>query len=174
MDELLQAHTENNEETSLYEVGYHLVPTLAVEALSAEVAKIKEFIIARQGVIISEGMPQKMSLAYKLPRVIENVRAFFDSSYFGWLRFEVLPQEIASIEHFLKGNASVIRFIVFRAQPEKIHVATRKMPFIGAQKFSMKEEGRVADKKLETEKTEPHKTFSETEMDKTIEELINE
>ena len=182
MDELLQAQTENTMpdgrqegEPVLYEAGFHLTPNLSGEALSAEVMKIKDWIATRHGVVISEGTPQRMNLAYKLPRVIDNVRSFFDSAYFGWIRFEAAPQEVAAIEQFLKGNAAVIRFILFRAQPEKIHAATRKMTFF-AQKSPMKEkeEGKVADKKLEKERTETPSAFSETEMDKTIEELIRE
>ena len=176
MDELLQAHTENKEEPSLYEVGFHVPPNLPEEAVSGEVGKIKDAIISRQGVIVSEGTPQRMNLAYRLPRVIENARTFFDSAYFGCVRFEMLPHELASFEQEMKNNLSVIRFILMRAQPEQMRAPARKMAFF-TPKPSMDGRGvgkRAADRKPEKEKTATPSGFTETEMDKTIEELINE
>ena len=71
MDELLQAHAENKEETRFYEVGYHLVPTVSEESLAGEALRIKDQIAALGGTAGSEGMPQKAALAYRIPQMKE-------------------------------------------------------------------------------------------------------
>ncbi len=178
MDELLQAHAENDGGTRLYEAGYHVVPSIAEEAVASEAAKIKDSIVAQGGAILSEEMPKKTTLAYKIGRLVGNKRVFFNSSFFGWVRFEMPQENLALLDRFLKENESVLRYLLLQVKPgEKVSMATRKMPFFDSKapakdKDTAKRE-ESASKELKGK--EAHETtFSEAELDRTIEELIAE
>lgn len=177
MDELLQAHNENDGETRLYEAGYHLAPSVAEEAVATEVAKIKDDIVAEGGAIVSEEMPKKVNLAYKIGRIIGGKRVFFNSAYFGWVRFEMPQENLALIGRFLKENESVLRHLLLQVKPaEKITAVARKMPFFDSKmsvKNMTKEEATVHKEPKEKEPREAP-SLSEAELDKTIEELIAE
>ena len=169
MDELLQAHAENKEETRFYEVGYHLVPTIAAEMVAEAAGKIKDRVAAHGGALMGEEMPKKVELAYPLPRLIGNTRAFFDSAYFGWVRFEMPQENIAVFDREMKENESVIRFLIIHVKPEKVVQSVRKMPFFAGVKAAP-----VKGSAGEAKGEERHPMLSEAEMDKTIEELIAE
>ena len=170
MDELLQAHTENEGGTRLYEAGYHLVPTIAEEAVASEAAKIKDGVVAQGGAIISEEIPKKTTLAYKIGRLIGNKRVFFGSSYFGWVRFEMPQENLALFDRYLKENESVLRHLLLQVKSaEKVSTVTRKMPFFDSKapaKDTTKWEEPISKepKGKETHET----TFSEAEFDRTI------
>ena len=165
-------------EPQLYEVGYHLVPTIAEEAVAEEASKIKESIVATGGIMASEEIPKKMSLAYKVSHITENRRVFFDSAYFGWMKFHMPARELESLEQVLKENTSVLRYITLKASAEKPYTAsTKKMTFFSPKPISeeKKEKKLKTMSELSKNKKEPLKnTLSEEDLDKTIEELITE
>lgn len=176
MDELLQAHTENDGGTRLYEAGYHLVPTVPDEVVALEAAKIKDSIAAQGGAIVGEEMPKKTTLAYKIGRLVGGKRVFFDASYFGWVRF-IMPQEnLANLGRSLRGNESVLRHLILQVNPaEKVSPVTRKMPFFGSKAIG--HDGEKGERIIagESKAKETHApSLSEAELDKTIEELIAE
>ncbi len=177
MDELLQAQEKNTEETRLYEVGYHLVPSIALEALGEEVVKIKDRIAAHGGVVTAEEIPKKTQLSYRLPHLLEGGRrVFFDSSYFGWVRFQMPAEEASALAGDLKTHPSLIRFILIVATPEKVSATAYKMPFFSSVKrdSSHKKEEKIAAEGNDEAKDRVRDTLSEAELDKTIEELIAE
>jgi len=168
MDELLQAHTENDDGTRHYEVGYHLLPTFAEESVAGEVAKIKDLIVAQGGAVSSEEMPKKITLAYRIAHAVGNARSFFDSAYFGWVRFELSSANVSLLERELKNNTAVLRFIVLVTPHGKVSPAPRggsfghKTPPVAENMLGVKEKGSRPERE----------TLTEAELDKTIEELI--
>lgn len=173
IDELLQANLKNEGKPRLYEVGYHLVPTIAEDDVAEEVVKIKDSIAVQEGAITTEEVPQKKELAYRLPHIQSNQRTFFDSSYFGSVRFQMPAEKITEFERELKKNPSVIRFIIIGTVLEKA-ITARKMPFFSSAKKDLpKTEEAIGDTKSKNKDIVRDK-LSEEELDKTIEELIKE
>ncbi|MBI2049224.1 MAG: 30S ribosomal protein S6 [Parcubacteria group bacterium] len=177
MDELLQAHTGNDGETRLYEAGYHLLPSIADEAVASEAAKIKDSIAAQNGAIVSEEMPKKTTLAYEIARLIGGKRVFFNSSYFGWVRFEMPQENLALFDRFMKENELVLRYLLLQVKPaEKVSPVARKTPFFSKMTAhnGAKREESVTMAGESKEKDAGVGALSESELDKTIEELIRE
>ncbi len=140
---------ETNEQVSIYEVGYHLLPTLAEDALSEEANKVKAIITKEGGEIISEALPELKSLAYEIEK--------YTRTYFGWVKFSISPDAISKIKTTLDASNNILRHLI-----------------VG----TVKESTLMADKeKHPTTRPEPAKERAKEEpispdLDKTIDELV--
>jgi len=157
-------------ELRLYELGYHLLPTVAEEALGEEVSKLKDAIEKRGGIFVSDEMPKMIQLAYSLPKIISNKRKNFSSAHFGWMRFQMSGEEADKLKRDLEKNKNILRFILLKTVPPKA-VLPKRMTFFAPQKPIIQKE--MKETKLEEEKVRGRE-MTEAELDKTIEELIVE
>ena len=57
------AAEEKSEEKTIYEVGYHVVPTVSEEELPTRVSAIKDVVKKEGAALIMEDAPSKISLA---------------------------------------------------------------------------------------------------------------
>ncbi len=155
----------NNEE-KIYEIGYHLISSIAEENVSKEVEKIKEYLAKEKAGIISEGAAKLRPLAYPIKKSFQGTYKTFDSAYFGFIKFE-LPEdaEIAKIDEKLKNNENVLRFIIVKTVREN----TMYSPKITVFKEG---EGKGRPIAIKTEKTVLEAPASIEEIDKSIDELL--
>ncbi len=155
--------TKNNEE-KIYEIGYHLISSIAEENIPAEVDKIKDVLAKEKAVILSEEMPKLRPLAYAIKKAFGGSYKTFDKAYFGFIKFELNEGDITKIDSDLKSNESVLRYIIVKTVREN----TMYSPKITV--FSDKEfKPKIS---IKTEKIE--KTASIEEIDKSIDELVSE
>lgn len=168
MSETEKNDTITTDETRIYEVGFNLVPTLGEEEIAPVFDVLRGIIESNGGNIISEGLPEEITLAYPMKHDVANKRNVYTSAYFGWIKFEMLPEDIAKVKEGFDGNENVIRFIIVKtvredtlskkfAAPKQKHTA----PAVSSSEKS-------TDKKEEA----PKEPVSEEEVDKAIEELI--
>lgn len=146
----------------VYELGYLLVPTIPEEEVPAIYGNLKELVSSLGGSMISDDMPRMTGLAYSMLKVHKNVRSKFDTAYFGWLKFEVNPENISDIKKKLDLDPNLIRFLIIKTVKENtiaakrfVHrdMARRKAPAV------KKEEGVVTE-------------IDKEEIDKEIDALI--
>lgn len=107
-------------ETQVYELGYHILPTVVADDLEAEVAKLRSAIEKRGGSFITEGTPEMMNLAY--PMFINNggKNTRYERAYFGWIKFEMASSEaIALRDEDLKMNKELLRFLLIKTTREE-------------------------------------------------------
>lgn len=102
----------------IYEVGYHIVPSVKEEDLERQVGSIRSEIEKAGGNFIAEGAPSLMKLAYEITMQEAGKRVEYDRGYFGWIKFEASVASAHVLETSLKNNASVMRFIVFQTVRE--------------------------------------------------------
>src|SRR3989344_4596924 len=154
---------EKDFESQIYELGYHLVPTVSETDLSQEVAKLQNIITDAHGSIISESFPEMRGLAYEIAKRVDTNYSRFNKAYFGWIKFEAIGSSIEDIDKKLKLNLSVLRFILVKTVREN----TMFTPKIVSPRREHKEDGLVkeAEPVLKT-------PISEEEIDKSIEALI--
>ena len=62
---------EIEQETKVYEIGFHIVPTVAEDAVSSEFEAVKGLIIKEGGDIIEEGAPELRNLAYQISKTVK-------------------------------------------------------------------------------------------------------
>ena len=151
---------EIGDDSRIYEVGFHIIPTLAEEAVVARVAAIREAISSVNGTIIADGAVKKMELAYPMVKVAQNKRATYSTAQFGWFKFESEPKGAKEIASKLKADDSVLRFLLIKTVREDT-MAPRKL---------------FAKKKDEDEAApeEVAVVVSEEEIDASIDKLIAE
>lgn len=157
---------ENNEENAVsnsrvYEVGYLLVPTLSEEEVPAVYGNIKELVSSFGGEMIADEMPRMMPLAYKMVKVVANVRNKFDSAYFGWVKFNMDSDKVVEMKKKLDLDPKIIRFLVLKTVKENTIAAKR---FV---RGSVDKKPRTA--KNENEEATP---INKEEIDKEIDALI--
>lgn len=155
--------TKNNEE-KIYEIGYHLVSSIAEENIPSEVENIKGILVKEKANILSEEMPKLRPLAYSIKKAFGGSYKTFDKAYFGFIKFELNEGDITKIDSSLKSNESVLRYIVVKTVREN----TMYSPKITV--FSDKE----SKTKISVKQEKIEKPASIEEIDKSIDELVSE
>ncbi len=146
----------------IYEIGFHIVPTVPEDGVGARVTAIRDVIEGKGGHVIGDEFPRHMELTYAMTKVASNKRALYRSAYFGWIKFEVDPKDIKAIDAELKADDFVLRFILVKTVRENT---------MAPKKALQVKRGEEAPEKP-VEKVEEKPALSEEELDKTIEDLV--
>jgi len=124
------ADVENNEENietggepTVFEVGYHILPTLSDELVASEIAEIKALIEEKGGKVIGEGEPELIDLEYEMTKVLNNTRERFQTAYFGWVKFELVEGAV-TIKEELDQRLNVLRYLLIKTIREDIAAPT--------------------------------------------------
>ncbi len=145
----------------VYELGYHILPTVPEEKISAEVGKIHNMISENQGSVVSEAAPVIRNLAYDIEKKIDTKNLRFNKAYFGWVKFEIAKGYIENIKKMMDQNPEILRFIIIKTVKENT-LYTPKAPVF---KKEVQEEKVVGEEVVQP-------PVSEEEIDKSIDELI--
>jgi len=146
---------------SVYEVGYHMVPTIAEENLGEEVTLFKDFFTENGATFISDEYPKMMELAYEMSRSIANKKQKFSYSYFGWVKFECSTEQAKVIKDALDKNEKLIRYLMIKTVRENTMSVKRAYG---------KPDGRSRRQAPKT--TEEGAPINEETIDKEIEALV--
>lgn len=107
VDEILD---DAGSEPRVYELGFHLDPELPMEEVKTAYRHIREFIESK-GVVVAEGEPEKIQLAYTISNKETSQRRDFDSAYFSWIAYETSVDNHAEILAAANADKRVVRFI---------------------------------------------------------------
>jgi ribosomal protein S6 len=150
----------------VYELGYHIVSTVAEENLPKEVETLKAIILKDGGSLVSEGEPKLINLAYPMTKSVADSKKKFTTAYFGWLKFETKSELMTAIKKAVDANPNVLRYLLIKTVRENT-MFTPKLTV----RTPGKEEAPKAKKSIKTTET---KAASVEELDKTIDELVLE
>lgn len=170
---MAEAVIEKEPETDLesglsrvYEVGYHVSPSVKEEDVEKIVAEIRKTIEQAGGSFIAEGAPSLVRLAYAINGQEGGKRVEFDRASFGWIKFEAPAAAAQTLEESLKTNASILRHIVFRTVREETR-AHLKAP-------QLREVRRTDTIKTTPKREESAAPVSEADLDKALEDITAE
>jgi ribosomal protein S6 len=146
----------------IYEIGYHLVPTLAEDAVAGEVAKIRAMLGDAE--IITDEAPKKMTLSYIIERPGAGRREKYGEAYFGFIKFAIDKEHINDIETKLRAMREVLRYLLVQTVREEVAPARRAV-------FTS---DRLEGETLKKPVAEPEKPVevSEEELDKSIDAIV--
>ena len=149
----------------VYELGYHILPTVAEADLEDKVNEIRELISSFGGEFIMEGEAELIDLAYTMivPQGGHNDK--YDKAYFGWIKFRAPKANIPGLQKELKLNKNILRFIIFKTSEED----TRAQ--IKVQELREIKSNKVLETKTEAEESA---TVEEDELDKALDEVIED
>ncbi|MBC7836701.1 30S ribosomal protein S6, partial [Acetobacteraceae bacterium] len=106
MSQAVEASTQANapkDPRPVYEVGFHVVPTVSEETIGAVVEKIRSELSRGNAEILSEQMPQKITLAYVIERSDSSKHEKYAEAYFGWIKFATEKEYIPALEGMLRS-----------------------------------------------------------------------
>lgn len=159
-------HNEHTE-PRVYELGYHIVPTLAAEQIPEASGAVRGMIERISKDIIAEELPVFIDLAYQIVKTIEHKNKRYNDAYFGWVKFEANPEGIATLEEELKKDVNVLRYLVTKTLRENTFIS-KKFPSSNAKERS--------DEKVSVVEAEESIGLagetSDAELDKAIEGLV--
>lgn len=151
----------------LYEIGFHVLPTLDESEVGGVVAALRAEVKKAGGEITTEQAPQKMVLAYTVERATTGKREKYNESYFGWLQFVVEERTgINGIEDFLKQNKNVLRYLFIKTIPHETQAQRRAV-------FSSNRLAGETLKKPAPVAEVPIAEVSEEELNKSLDALVN-
>lgn len=167
-----RVETENAEDAGvlrIYEIGYHVAPTVEEEKVEKVVEDIRGTIEKQGGVFIAEGAPSMMKLAYPMSIREGEKHVEHDRAFFGWIKFESLPAAAQILEAALKRNPLIMRSIIFKTVREDTR-AKMKAPQLREVRRTdtLKAAPRRADSK------EDAAPVSEEKLDKALETMTVE
>ncbi|MDB5224712.1 MAG: Ribosomal protein [Candidatus Adlerbacteria bacterium] len=162
-----ESFTQANDASTVYEVGYHVIPTVPEAEVATVVDAIRAVLTAQSAEIISEQVPVKTTLAYRIERAASGKVEKFTESYFGFIKFATAPEASVAIHKALSDKYEVLRFIIVHTTREDA-LAPRRTVFA-----SDRLEGKTIEKPV-AEVVEKVGEVSEAELDKSIDALVTE
>ncbi|MEK7125916.1 MAG: 30S ribosomal protein S6 [Patescibacteria group bacterium] len=155
-EEATPSFAEATEGTArVYELGFHIDPELPTEEVKKSYQTIRE-LISDKGVLVAEGEPQKIPLAYTISRQETSGRRDFDSAYFAWIVYETTAESHSEIISVASANKHIVRFIDLLTTKD----AARHS--VEMRELSMKM----------PEKTEDHEETAGAELDAALENVV--
>ena len=167
-------HNEHTE-PRIYELGYHLVPTIAEEQIPQVSGAVRGMIEAISGNIIAEETPIFIDLAYQIVQTVEHKHYRFDDAYFGFIKFEASPEGIATLEEALKKDDNVLRYLVVKTLKENTFLS-KKFPSAKVKEREEEAVPPVAEEQIlvseEASLEVEAPAVASDELDKAIDELV--
>ena len=155
---------EKEENMSVYEVSYLLLPSLAEGQVPGKAGLLKEALTSLGGAIISLESPILIDLAYPMTKVVSTVRHKVDTGYFGWIKFEIDPSQMANVKKNLDANIEIIRYLIIKTVRENTLLEG---------KMNIRKEENIRKSEDEPEVEEVLKVLvPEEAIDKSIDELV--
>lgn len=151
--------------TPVYEVGFHIVPTVAEGDVGAVVDKIRKALGDSE--IIAEGAPVRMHLTYVIERATQGKREKYAEAYFGWIKFAAPREMVQALATMLQGTNEVLRHLLIETVREDVAAKPVRAVFT-----SDRLEGQTLKKP--TSAPEKPAEVSEEELNKSIEALTQE
>ena len=146
--------------SSIYEVGYIMVPSIPEENLGGEVTVFKDSLTEMGATFISDEYPKMLELAYEMSRSIANKKQKFSYGYFGWVKFECSTTSAKVIKDMLDKNEKLVRYLMIKTVRES--TMSSKRPYSNKDGF----------KRRSAPKAEESLPINEETIDKEIEALV--
>ena len=116
-------------EPRVYELAFHIDPDLPQEEIKRVFENLKET-IAQQGVVIAEGEPERITLAYTISRALQEGagRRDFGSAFFAWVAYEANGEGHAAVAEAVRTEKRVFRFLDIKTEVDIVrHAAEERL-----------------------------------------------
>lgn len=106
----------------VYELGFHLLPTIAEADVPVQFSQLKSTIEKQGGTFISEGAPKLIKLSYSMSKTIKAEKMHYTNAYFGWVKFTLEPEKLEAVEKDIKAFDPMLRYIIVKTVAENTMV----------------------------------------------------
>jgi ribosomal protein S6 len=163
--EITDKAIDTNNDLSVYEVSYLLLPSIASEGVSAKAANLKATLTNLGGAIVSDEDPVLIDLSYGMTKVVQTERHKANSGYFGWMKFEIEKEGIEKVKKALDSDMEVLRYLIIKTVRENTLLN-------GKMKFQKEDKPKREDEMDENPMLESVPTPIPEEIDKSIDDLV--
>jgi len=168
---------ESSENKGLYELAFHLVPTVGDDNVDKVFDEITKMVEKFNGKIVSKSEPALLNLEYTMEKIVDAVKSKYNTAYFAWIIFE--GGNVQELHSEIESNKNVLRHLLVKTdQNDGIKAETVASILSGDQKEKVpveeeKEiEPSVVDiKEVEEVNVEEEKTDKD-KVDEAIDELV--
>lgn len=101
-------------ELQAYELAFHVLPTVAEGEVKKVFDSIKEEITKLGGTVSEEEAPARFDLAYDIVKFLEGKHRKFSSAYFGWVRFTLDADQVATLTGEVDRMKDILRSLLIR------------------------------------------------------------
>ena len=154
----------NKDMTPIYELGFHVVPTVGDDGVAAVVELVRKALGDNE--IISEQFPTRMPLAYTVERSVQGKREKYTEAYFGFIMFAMERENMPAFKVVVSGIPEVLRSLIIETVREDMP-APRRAVFA-----SNRLAGETIKKPEVVAPTEKTVEVSDEELDKSIDALV--
>jgi len=116
--------TQPYADTRVYELGFHVLPTVGESGSHDVMKELMDLLANSNGEVLGKGEVAFMELAYPMLKIIDNKRNFFETAYFGWIKFAVAADKIDEIEKMVKARRDILRFLIIKTISEDVELMT--------------------------------------------------
>jgi ribosomal protein S6 len=167
---MAETHEDKDVVLSTYELGYHLVPSLSEDDLALRVGELMKLVTENGGNILSEGAPEPFTLAYTMKRLRGGKWEKYDTSFFGWVRFEAPAEALPVVKEVLEQSEYLVRHLILKLDAKALAPAPEPRKPQPVELKEVETEPKQLEKKQDKE--EDKGEVQEEELDKQIEDLI--
>lgn len=114
-----ETHTSDN--AKLYELGIHILPTIAEDKVTDAFSSVTGIISKNNGSIVKTGEPKAIKLAYMITKKIDTQNVRFKTAYFGWIKFETTSEDVENIKLEVKADKDILRYILIKTVDDDEH-----------------------------------------------------
>ncbi len=111
---MAKQETHTSENAKLYELGFHLLPTIAEDKVIDAFSNVTGIISEKGGKVIKSGEPKAIKLAYTITKKINTQNERFKTAYFAWVKFVASSKEVAEIKNAADANSDILRYILVK------------------------------------------------------------
>lgn len=113
------------ENTKLYELGFHIIPTAGADKAAEVFSVITKIINEKEGAVLKTSEPKAMKLAYTIVTKIAAKNETFKETFFAWIKFTATSENIEEIKVEIASNEDVIRYIIVKTVDDEEHSTTK-------------------------------------------------
>lgn len=117
--------SDSNNELTVYELGYLILPSIPEDNLSSVTDAIRGVISKEGGVEIDAEEPFLEPLAYSMSKTIGASRYVVTDAYLGWIKFEAESSKVEKIKSAIEKIEQILRFLLVKAPRETTFTLAR-------------------------------------------------
>ena len=114
----------NKNTQKIYEISFHLIPTMDEEGVLKVFEQIKKS-ITKEGEIINDENPVRQNLTYTIHHTVrqsDGSHNNYDEAYFGSVKFRASREYVRELHQDIQGNEEVLRFLILETAEEDTRI----------------------------------------------------
>lgn len=161
------------ESSQVYELGFHLVPTLGDDTVGKAFDKVEKLIEKVGGNVVSKSAPALLNLEYTMEKTVDSVKSRYNTAYFSWIIFE--GGDVQKLAEELEQDDEVLRKLLIKTDQKETISSEEVASMLNNDEEELTEEKKDDSKEeVKEESSKEEKPSEEASDDEKVDEAIDE